>query len=838
MKKHPHLRTSIALLIAVFVGFPADVMALVPAQTTEPQPQGMTVADFQNQNESSQNLVDTRNELLGFQNQTFEAASEPPPVFTYDGQGNLVQADWFYASGGIRLREFFDAEGVRTREIRFTTDSRVQEVRYYRSVTGTLFSVEEYGPQGAVARRRIYDDQERLSREQVYREDQSLDFITLYNPETGHAVRTDYFNPDGSWRETVIHSDEPVDDPDDNPDDDPDPTEPPPVSVTDPDTGVVIQTDWFYPGGRVRVREMYDAQGRLVRRLRFRNDLTLESVEYHDAAAGRLVSVEHYYSSGNVRSRDLYGSGGLIVRTQNYREDESLESISYYDAAGLLVGTHRYEAGQYAGEDTYRHATVDGQTRTVRESFDASGRKLSTVYLAGTVPYHAVFFEAASGLVRLEEWYAPDADGYRLSRRLLYNVGVPTRLEYVDAAGTVTRTHDAALLGDGQAIGDWFDTNQSTSVLGLVRSYPDEGSLNNQAFTYDQALAGITMLESGDTAGAQAIFEFFNNNWDGNGFWTVYNTDAVDGSKVEWQRINGPNAWIGLFFLRYHDQTGDTRALDLAVRVGIWLRMLPHKDGGLAMGSGGLWGKLYSVENNLSDYGFFRELALRAPVGTQRTLFAAEAQSIANWLRDHAYDSTTGLFKRGGYFDPAVMSQISWDATLAMDTNSWAVSALGVQGLKDLLGFDEAELDGFIARVEDRFAVQEDGTFDGGILTAKGFDFSDAGNAAAAERPGIKWVEGTHQMVLTYQLLERYYRSAGNAAKADYYQALARMLSVQAADNAFLSASGDLSYSYSDRPGSLVFHDIEGWSTLGGSSIAGTAWVYLTLYGINPFQVS
>ena len=198
----------------------------------------------------------------------------------------------------------------------------------------------------------------------------------------------------------------------------------------------------------------------------------------------------------------------------------------------------------------------------------------------------------------------------------------------------------------------WTRENQNASPLGLVESYPDDPTLQNQGFTYDQALAGILMLEQGDKKGARKVFDFFNSQWEGEGFWS----------------------------------------------------------------------NIFSVENNLSNYAVLKTLSSKAATQADRQFFSNELKGVTNWLKTQAYDATTGLFRRGAYGDPVK----------ALDTNSWAILAIGPGNLKKDFGID---VEALVSNIESTFAVQADGSFGQDALTAKGFDFSDSANASMIGRP-------------------------------------------------------------------------------------------------------
>ena len=376
-----------------------------------------------------------------------------------------------------------------------------------------------------------------------------------------------------------------------------------------------------------------------------------------------------------------------------------------------------------------------------------------------------------------------------------------------------------------QAIYRWMIQNQQKSALGLVTSYPDHQEIEDQAFAYDQALAGIVLLKQGDTDAARKLFEFFQINWDGHGLWTVYNSEKSDGPKIEYLKIMGPNAWVGLFSLQYFAKTGDPRALRLATDIATWIAALPHRNGGVAMGDGEDWKNSYSVENNLNYFALLKYLSKNASSPSEREFFTREFVNLKKWFKHDAYNSGIGLFRRGAYRD----------STQALDSNTWAILVFGPAELKKLFQVDANYL---IKKAESIFTVQEDGSFSENVLSAKGFDFSNAYNADLNQRHGIKWVEGTNQMTLAYKVMADHYlaKGPGGKNKAFYYNNRYEYFLGRNADNR-VSQNDTAGYLYTDLPGAKVWADNPYWFASKGPSVAATAWVYFSLNGINPFII-
>ena len=405
----------------------------------------------------------------------------------------------------------------------------------------------------------------------------------------------------------------------------------------------------------------------------------------------------------------------------------------------------------------------------------------------------------------------------------------------------------------------WFSQNQQASPLGLIASYPDDTGFiyhegiqqewakiygNTQAYTYDQALAGITMLKHGDAAGAKKIFDFYYSQWQaesGNftGFWTVYNVDpAFQWKRYEWRKGMGESAWMALFSLQYYSAQQEAaerqKALELATQIAKWIGTLPNHNGAAAMspdtpGGAPNFGTIYAVENNFDYYSLLKTLSTEASSQQDRQSFTANLNALKNWLKTEAYDSSSDEFKRGGQFDSGT-NQFVWDTTKGLDGQSWAIAAIGISTLVNDFGVN---MDDFVARIHETYAVQEDGSFGGDIFQAKGFDFSDASNAGAIGRSGMKWVEGTNQMILAYEMLADFYSQ--DPTKASYYRSLSDYFLGRNAENA-VEMNGSLSYLYADQSDVQIYEGTPNWRTTPGPAAPSAAWAYFSLNGINPFE--
>ena len=127
---------------------------------------------------------------------------------------------------------------------------------------------------------------------------------------------------------------------------------------------------------------------------------------------------------------------------------------------------------------------------------------------------------------------------------------------------------------------EWVTRMQRSS--GLVES----AAQTNFVSLYDNALAALLFMESGQPARARRIFDFFQKRLGsefeqtGGGFYQFRDTLGRNGSRV-WM---GDNAWL-LIALRQHKRSYDSAKYDEMIgKLESWLRSLQESDGGLQGG--------------------------------------------------------------------------------------------------------------------------------------------------------------------------------------------------------------------------------------------------------------
>ncbi len=367
----------------------------------------------------------------------------------------------------------------------------------------------------------------------------------------------------------------------------------------------------------------------------------------------------------------------------------------------------------------------------------------------------------------------------------------------------------------GQMVG-WIRSHQNLHT-GLVASFEGDAGLEDIGFTYDQSLVCQTFLLFHDFDKAAAILSFYESRAlaSKNGYFSAYNT--VDGRAAESTVRVGPNIWLGIAALQYEHRVNAKRFLPLAERIGDWVIGMQDAEGGLKGGPDVDW---YSTEHHLDAYAFFQ--MLYSATGDLRYKTAAE--EVLGWLKKYAYTMKEKRLNRG-----------KGDATIATDTFSWAIAALGPETLKK----GEFDPEAIIEFAEQHCEVSVDYKDSSGkIIKIRGFDFAKAEHVG---RGGIISTEWTAQVVVTYRILSDYFRSLGDAEKASLYLYKA---------NFYLNELQKLILTSPSRTGQgrgcLPYASVDnadtghGWRTPKGrrtGSLSGTAYGIFAWTGYNPFQL-
>lgn len=364
----------------------------------------------------------------------------------------------------------------------------------------------------------------------------------------------------------------------------------------------------------------------------------------------------------------------------------------------------------------------------------------------------------------------------------------------------------------------WIKNHQN-NFTGLVVSYEGDKDLEDWAFTYDQSLAAQVFTLRGDQNNAQRILNFYKGRAEKlyGGFTNAY--DSYAGVIVEYSVHAGPNIWLGIAILQYTSKFKDEQYLSVAEDIGDWLIQLQQEDpeSGIRGGPKFAW---FSTEHNLDAYAFFGMLY---KITEERKYLAAQERAFA-WIKKHAFNKREGRMNRG-----------KGDATIATDTFSWAIAAIGPEVLKA----NDMDPDQIVDFAETNCLVE---TYyirpSGEQIKLSGFDF---GKYEHMPRGGIISTEWTAQMVVTMRIMAAYHKEKANLVKADYYRRKSEFYLSELHKMTIVSPSrigqGEGCLPYASQDDVDTGH---GWRVAKGSrtgSTAGTAYTIFATYNYNPLML-
>lgn len=379
----------------------------------------------------------------------------------------------------------------------------------------------------------------------------------------------------------------------------------------------------------------------------------------------------------------------------------------------------------------------------------------------------------------------------------------------------------------------WLKNHQNP-LTGLVLSFEgDVGVIKDWAFIYDQALAVNTFLLFDDERDARRVLNFFKQKLSSSsekekregfqGFPNAYYYDS--GNIAEYTVHCGPNIWVGIGILQYTHKTKDDYYLPVARVIADWLIAVQDKDpeGGLKGGPEFSW---FSTEHNLDAYAFF---GMMHDV-TKEEKYKTAQKKVLSWLKTYA------MIPHGKDYQSPPINRGRGDATIATDTFAWSLAAVGPEKLKQL-GMDPEEIMNF---AEDHCAVRVNFTRPSGVqIEVAGFDFAKYANMP---RGGMISPEWTAQMIVSYQILSRYFSQKERVIQAGYYAEKARAYSGELNKLVIASPSpkgqGEGCLPYATLESADTGH---GWSTPSGTgtcSVAGTAYMIMAIKQFNPLVLN
>ena len=373
----------------------------------------------------------------------------------------------------------------------------------------------------------------------------------------------------------------------------------------------------------------------------------------------------------------------------------------------------------------------------------------------------------------------------------------------------------------------WLKNHQNP-LTGLILSFEgDVGIIQDWAFIYDQALAVNAFLLFDDERDARRILNFLKEKLppadNFKGFPNAYYYDS--GDIAEYTVHCGPNIWAGIGILQYTHKTKDDYYLPVARAIADWLITVQDKDpeGGLKGGPEFSW---FSTEHNLDAYAFFgmmHEL-------TKEEKYQIAQKKVFSWLKTYA------MIPHGKDYQSPPINRGRGDATIATDTFAWSLAAIGPEKIRQL-GMDPEEIMNF---AEEHCAVTVPFTRPSGVkLEVTGFDFAKHANMP---RGGMISPEWTSQMIVSYQILSRYFSQKERLNQAHYYAEKAR--SYLGELNKLIIASPSVK---GQGEGCLPYATLEnadtghGWNTPLGTktcSVAGTAYMIMAIKQFNSLVLN
>jgi len=347
---------------------------------------------------------------------------------------------------------------------------------------------------------------------------------------------------------------------------------------------------------------------------------------------------------------------------------------------------------------------------------------------------------------------------------------------------------------------------------GLVMSFQGDKNAPGWAFIYDQALAIEAYTYFADFERAKKVLNFFKrkSQKEGTLFLNAYYIN--DGTPAQQMVYAEANIHLGIAILQYTKKSRDSRYLGMAEWIAERIIVLQNQDkeGGVRGEPNIEW---FAMERNLNACVFFNLLYKV----TAKPQYLQARDKLLGWLSRH------------------ISEEIAANKTDIVDTNVWAIAAIGPEKL-DELGINP---DRIVELAEDSRGVKVEYVRpDGQRVKIEGFDFTPERDAAKA---GVVYSEGTAQMVLVFKIMANFYYKKGMIAKARSYEVKA---------DAYLVGLGNMiipGLSLSEQAESCVAYATQdaadtghGWvmpRSKTSGSISGTVYTLFAYYSYNPLEL-
>lgn len=340
----------------------------------------------------------------------------------------------------------------------------------------------------------------------------------------------------------------------------------------------------------------------------------------------------------------------------------------------------------------------------------------------------------------------------------------------------------------------------------LIQSYPS----HDQSYIYDQALAIIAFSKAGDKFTAQSLLRAMESLQlpDGSLYFSYYSNGESDYPEAGDKRYAGAIAWVAMAANHYQDHFRSDEFIQFNTKVLSYLskqlkavEVNHHKTLALRFGPSDIqetkWreDETAALEHNLDAYSAFRDFnRLNTYPDWKKETAGLKGFILSLWDKERSH-FWSGINTRTG--------EINKDE-LYLDNQSWSMLALEKEMFHDLK-FNEA-----IAMNCDTFFVEHEGV--------SGFMDSKPTRYPASSK--FVWSEGTLGQILAMKKYENTFSKSLECHSKKTADILQSVMKMKKADGGIAYATKTTNRDFTTD-----------------SSVAGTAWMYFALNGVNPFEL-